>query len=229
IDSPIRRSLGSSCTTSASSSSSTLYSDDGLSTRSLLSCEIWINPSIPSSISTNTPKSATELTLPCTRVFRGYRSATVFHGSVVSCLTPRLTRSLSTSIPRTVASSSSPFLHTSLGCRIFLVHDKSEMCTSPSIPGSISTNTPKSVIDLTLPLTWLPIGCLCPSSSHGFASVCLSPSEILRFASSTPSTCTSTMSFGFTTFDGCTARLLQLISETWIKPSTPFSISTNAP
>src|SRR6266851_4639265 len=116
---------------------------------------------------------------------------------------PRLTRSWSTSIPSTTASTSSPFLRSSEGWRTFLVHERSEMCTRPSIPGSISTNTPKSVIDLTLPLIVLPTGWRSASASHGFGSICLSPSEILRLASSTPSTWTSTVSPTFTSFDEC--------------------------
>ena len=40
---------------------------------------------------------------------------------------------------------------------------------------------------------------------------------------------TSTASPFFTTSDGCWTRLVQLMSEMWIRPSMPGSISTNAP
>lgn len=76
---------------------------------SRLISDTWTR-SIPSSISTNTPKSVTLVTIPVTSVPGLYLSATLFHGSRVSCLTPSEKRSLLLSISRTIACTVSPFL-----------------------------------------------------------------------------------------------------------------------
>src|SRR5437762_3424756 len=65
---PMRFSRGSTLVTSASTESPGLKSADGLSTRSVESCETCTSPSIPSSSSTNTPKSVTLVNAPLTRV-----------------------------------------------------------------------------------------------------------------------------------------------------------------
>jgi hypothetical protein len=58
---------------------------------------------------------------------------------------------------------------------------------------------------------------------------CLRPSEIRRFSSSTSSTITSTSCEVETILPGWTFFLVQLISETWTRPSMPGSSSTKAP
>jgi hypothetical protein len=55
------------------------------------------------------------------------------------------------------------------------------------------------------------------------------PSEIFRFPSSTSRITDSTSSPMETTFEGCLIRLVQDISDTWMRPSIPGSISTKAP
>ena len=55
------------------------------------------------------------------------------------------------------------------------------------------------------------------------------PKEIRRFWGFTSRITTSTLSPGETIFDGCFKRLLQVISETCTRPSTPGVSSTKAP
>ena len=59
--------------------------------------------------------------------------------------------------------------------------------------------------------------------------VCLRPRLMRRFCGSTSSTITSTSWLVETILPGCTFFLVQLISETWTRPSTPGSSSTKAP
>ncbi len=56
-------------------------------------------------------------------------------------------------MPRTVASTVSPCLTTSLGLRTFFDHDISERWIRPSTPGSSSTKAPKSTMRVTIPRT----------------------------------------------------------------------------
>src|SRR6266446_6654240 len=65
--------------------------------------------------------------------------------------------------------------------------------------------------------------------SHGSSVACLSPSEMRLFSASTLRITTSTESPFFTTSDGCCTRFVQDMSEMWISPSMPGSISTKAP
>ena len=74
-----------------------------------------------------------------------------------------------------------------------------------------------------------PFGCAARKTSHGLSWVCLRPSEMRRFWASTSSTCTSTCWLVETILPGWMFFLVQLISETWIRPSTPGSSSTKAP
>jgi hypothetical protein len=67
------------------------------------------------------------------------------------------------------------------------------------------------------------------NSFQGFGMHCLMPSETRRRSSSISSTMTSISSPIWTTFDGLTFLLVQSISETCTRPSTPSSISTKAP
>ena len=66
-------------------------------------------------------------------------------------------------------------------------------------------------------------------ASHGLEAHCLMPSEMRRRSASTSRTITSTSSPSWTTLDGLTFLLVQSISDTCTRPSTPGSISTNAP
>ena len=61
------------------------------------------------------------------------------------------------------------------------------------------------------------------------ARVCFRPRLMRRFCGSTSSTITSTSWLVETILPGCTFFLVQLISETWTRPSTPGSSSTKAP
>ncbi len=65
--------------------------------------------------------------------------------------------------------------------------------------------------------------------SHGSSSACLRPREIRLFSPSMLRITTSTASPFLTTSDGCWTRLVQDMSEMWIRPSMPGSISTKAP
>ena len=70
---------------------------------------------------------------------------------------------------------------------------------------------------------------LAANAVHGFSWVCLRPSEMRRLSGSTSSTWTSTSWLVETILPGWMFFLVQLISETWIRPSTPGSSSTKAP
>ena len=159
----------------------------------------------------------------------GNCSASCGQGSSPTCFRPRLMRRCSLSMDRITTSTVSPFLSTSLGWATRLVHDMSETCTRPSMPSSSSTKAPKLVRLRTFPLTRMPGGYFSSSVSHGSGSICFRPSEIFSLALSTLSTTASMTSPMLTTFDGCRTCRVQDISETWIRPSTPFSSSTKAP
>ena len=77
--------------------------------------------------------------------------------------------------------------------------------------------------------TRVPTGYFSSITLQGLGSICFMPSEILRSRSSTSRTTASTSSPTETTFDGCLIRLVQDISDTWIRPSMPGSSSTKAP
>ena len=128
-----------------------------------------------------------------------------------------------------LTSTSSPSLTTSWGFSI-LWSASSEMCNSPSRSCSSSTNAPKFVSFVTVPLI------ICPAIYfsgmaliHGSSVNCFTPSDTRRLSSSTSRTT------HFTSWSLCKASLgwlylrVQLKSETCIIPSTPSSISTNAP
>src|SRR4030095_14491717 len=100
---------------------------------------------MPSSTSTNTPKSAMLGTLPLIFVPTGNFRGTSSQRFVHSCCRPRETFSPSVSTLSTTTSSSSPFLNSSFGSRIFCVHEMSETWTRPSMPSSMPTKTPKVV------------------------------------------------------------------------------------
>src|SRR5216117_4520879 len=65
--------------------------------------------------------------------------------------------------------------------------------------------------------------------SHGSSCACFRPSEMRLFSASTFRISTSTSSPFFTTSEGCCTRFVHDMSEMWIRPSIPGSISTNAP
>ncbi|MNT44796.1 hypothetical protein D3C72_1813370 [compost metagenome] len=156
-------------------------------------------------------------------------AAKLLNGSPSSCLTPRETRSRSTSMARTMASSSSPFLKRRTASSPVSVQDRSDRCTRPSMLPARPMNTPKSVIDLIAPRTLSPFLWVTPKSSHGLALHCFMPSEIRRRSSSISRTITSTSSPSWTTLLGATFLFVQSISETCTRPSIPCSTSTNAP
>ena len=153
----------------------------------------------------------------------------VSQGFSSSCLWPRLRRRFSLSISRTTTSISAPTWVNSDGCFTFLVQDKSLIWMSPSTPSSSSTKIPKLVKLRTFAVCLLPIGYLTSIVSHGSSLSCLIPSDILRSSRSRVKITASTSSP--TCMNSCALRRcwLQLISETWIRPSTPGAISTNAP
>ena len=64
---------------------------------------------------------------------------------------------------------------------------------------------------------------------HGLSRHCFRPRLMRRLCGSTSSTITSTSWLVETILPGCTFFLVQLISETWTRPSTPGSSSTKAP
>ncbi|MDT4886176.1 hypothetical protein FQZ97_1224930 [compost metagenome] len=90
-------------------------------------------------------------------------------------------------------------------------------------------NRPNSVLFLTSPSMVEPTGFFSAKASHGFCRVCFMPSEMRRLSGSTSSTTTSTSWEVETILPGWTFFLVQLISETWIRPSMPGSSSTKAP
>jgi hypothetical protein len=82
---------------------------------------------------------------------------------------------------------------------------------------------------LDLALDHEPTGCFSAKASHGLLCACLRPSEMRRFSSSTSSTLDLDLLEVETILPGWTFFLVQLISETWTRPSMPGSSSTNAP
>jgi hypothetical protein len=66
-------------------------------------------------------------------------------------------------------------------------------------------------------------------SVQGSGSSCLKPSEMRLAFASTSSTWHSISWPTSRSFDGCLTFLVQLISLTWMRPSTPGSSSTKAP
>ena len=81
----------------------------------------------------------------------------------------------------------------------------------------------------TLPFTMVPGGYFFSISSHGLLSNWRRPKEIFCSSLFTPSTLASTTWPTLSTSAGRTMRLVQDNSETWMRPSTPSSSSTNAP
>ena len=72
--------------TLTSTSSPSLTTSCGFSTRSSRISETWTSPSMPGSISTKAPKSVTLVTLPLRREPTGWRSASVVQGSALVLL-----------------------------------------------------------------------------------------------------------------------------------------------
>ena len=129
----------------------------------------------------------------------------------------------------TTTSMLAPTCVNSEGCFTFFVQERSEMWMRPSTPSSSSTKIPKLVKLRTFAVCLLPTGYLTSIASHGSSLSCLMPRDILRSARSSVRITASTSSP--TWRNSCAERRcwLQLISETWIRPSTPGAISTNAP
>src|SRR5581483_3474312 len=115
--------------------------------------DMCTRPSPPGSISTNTPKSVTETTLPLTFAPGLYFFSTHAHGSDLVCL--RLKEIFpSSSIFKTLTLTSSSTETTSPAC-FTLPHDSSLMGMNPSTPPK-STKAPWSIIFTTLPDTVFP-------------------------------------------------------------------------
>src|SRR6266516_1536414 len=81
----------------------------------------------------------------------------------------------------------------------------------------------------TRPRSSVPTGYVSPIRSQGSSCACFKPSEMRLFSASTFRISTSTSSPFFTTSEGCCTRFVHDMSEMWIRPSIPGSISTNAP
>ena len=104
--------------------------------------EMWINPSTPSSISTNTPKLVKLRTFAVCLEPTGYFSSIVSHGSCFSCLIPKDILRSSRSSVRITASTSSPTFMKSWAERKCCDQDISDTWIKPSTPGAISMNAP---------------------------------------------------------------------------------------
>ncbi len=91
----------------------------------------------------------------------------------------------------------------------------------PSMSFSRPMNRPNSVAFLTSPSTVVPIGWAATKASHGLAMACFRPRLTRRLDGSTSSTTTSTSCEVETILPGWTFFLVQDISETWTRPSTP--------
>src|SRR5213082_797889 len=103
------------------------------------------------------------------------------------------------------------------------------MGTKPSMSCPRSTTTPLSISRSTRPRSSVPTGYVSPILSQGSSWACFKPREIRLFSASTFRISTSTSSPFFTTSDGCCTRFVHDMSEMWIRPSMPGSISTKAP
>ncbi|CSC79712.1 Uncharacterised protein [Vibrio cholerae] len=88
------------------------------------------------------PKSVIDLILPVTLSPLACASANDCHGLALHCFRPREIRRRSSSISRTITSTSSPTLTTLDGWMFLFVQSISETCTRPSTPSSISTKQP---------------------------------------------------------------------------------------
>ena len=104
--------------------------------------EIWIKPSIPSSISTKAPKLVRLRTRPVSFVPTGYFVSKSSQGFGCSCFSPRDSFWLSLSISRTTASITSSLATTFDGAIFRRVHDISDIWMRPSTPSSNSRNAP---------------------------------------------------------------------------------------
>ena len=191
--------------------------------------DMCTRPSIPSASSTNRPKSVILVTVPVTRLFTGYCCGMSSQGSTSNCLMPNEKRSLSLSIFRTTACTSSFFLYISDGCFSLLVQEISETCTRPSIPSSIPIKIPKSVMFLIFPSMVVPMGYFSATRSQGFGSTCFIPSEMRLLFESMFRTTHSTRSPTDRILLGFLILRVHDISDTCIRPSTPSSTSMKAP
>ncbi len=106
---------------------------------------------------------------------------------------------------------------------------KCESGMNPSMSLPMSTTTPFSIRRATTPGSSVPTGYDSPIRSQGSSEACLRPSEIRLFSASMLRITTSTVSPFLTTSDGCWTRLVHDMSEMWMSPSIPASISTKAP
>ena len=105
----------------------------------------------------------------------------------------------------------------------------SETWTRPSMPSPRSTKAPKSVRRAILPVMTAPTLWFSKKISQTLGSICFTP-RLMRWArGSRLRTLAMTSSPFFTISPGCLIFLVQLKSDTWIRPSMPSSSSTKAP
>ena len=138
-----RRSEASICSTTTSTSSPSFNISCGLDPRSVHErSEVWISPSMPSSISTNAPKFVRLRIRPKILVPTGYFCSKSSHGFCCNCLIPKEIRLSSLEISRTIASILSPLLTIRDGATLRRVHAISETWINPSTASSSWTKTP---------------------------------------------------------------------------------------
>ena len=151
------------------------------------------------------------------------------HGSSPTCLYPRDILLLSLDISRIRTSISWSFSTTSFGCFTTFVQDRSETCTKPSIPSSNAAKAPNWVKFWTIALCTVPTIYFSSISSQGSGVSCFTPKLIFLSSISIDNTLASTSSPILYTSEGFLICLVQDISETWTKPSTPGSSSIKQP
>ena len=129
---------------------------------------MWTSPSIPGNTSTKPPKSVKRLTLPSITSPAASFCSTPSHGPGVVALSESDTRPASSSIARTLTSTSSPTDTTDLG-ETLRSWDNSVTWTSPSTPPR-SMKAPKLVKRATLPVTTEPTSSLEKTSLRASAA-----------------------------------------------------------
>ena len=134
---------GSIWSTTASTSSPTLYKSLGLRKRGFqVRSDTWTSPSIPSSTPRKMPKLVTFLTLALILEPVGYFFLRASHGFSSICFMPSEIFLFSMSMSMITASTWSPMETIFEGCLMRRVQLISEMWTRPSMPGSSSTKAP---------------------------------------------------------------------------------------
>ena len=123
----------------------------------------------------------------------------------------------------------SPFLYSLIASSPGRCQSRSDRCTIPSISPSRPTNRPNSVMFLTSPSTIEPFGWLSAKAVPGILLGLLEAQRDAPFCRIDFENLNLTSWLVETILPGWTFFLIQLISETWMSPSTPGSSSTKAP